>query len=537
MPEKSNNTNTKYKYFVFTRRYEYETTNLSLEGRDPKNYTYKNVQNALENKWNEFTEQQWIDNIKEEISAIPNVVHCLLAIHNKDTEQIKEETKPVSLHIHGFIEFINPQIVESKRKELNPLNDRIKNFEKTTTPSNAVKYLLHMSESAFISQKYIYPFDNLIVLKYGPDKLIEVTDETEKREIYGKITSKSDKASSRKTDERLANEFKELCEKVLDGEYTVDEAKQHWRNTHQGTERVYLTIGKINELESNRKEYLDTITTVNHRTIVYIYGAGGVGKSTLSKILAKQMNLDEYKSINDTFKVSTGKSTINTMFNGYEGQNTIIAEEINNKIFSTKDEWCSFHDTTDLDVNRTNQRFKNLKILAQNYIYNQNKHPFELATSICKKENNEYTSDEVWQIARRIATSIKLTEDLDNKNHKTKSIIIEIFIHTKNLTTEKPNQILIKKFKTNIDELRNAANENKISKNLEKIIKSIIKTSKKYIEIRNEDEINQRKEILERNKAISESISKNKKNNDPLEEWNKLLETNLDDIDLFKDFK
>lgn len=125
--------------------------------------------------------------------------------------------------------------------------------------------------------------------------------------------------------------------------------------------------------------------------VFYIYGASGMGKTTLAKMFAKKQGYASFVS-----------SSSNDPFDGYQGQEAIILDDVRGSSFTFADLLKILDNNTQSTIKK---RYKNIVSRADVIFLTSIKSPEQLYSALFESDG-----EEVAQLYRRIAQFIKVTE-------------------------------------------------------------------------------------------------------------------------------
>lgn len=401
--EQNERSTNKYKVFICTRNYEYETSE----------------QNAAEHLHN-ISEEEWKSFIVNSIKTIDGYQYLAMIFHDKDK---LEDGSPKGLHCHILIKFFNNRSFNSVKAEVNPYNDRKDNFEFAQSEGGSARYLIHITPAALQAQKYLYSIDDLIMFtrpNENKDAEPKQLNLTETREYYSVLISndfeKPETASKRQ--QREIDEFMEtnvhiplektiilpkdvpriLQTKFGDGwsQYHNTKIKKELLNKYESGIEL-----KINQMETSRK---------CRKSNIYIHGKGGQGKSELAKSLAYYMLEKEGISSSNLFRGSgTGKS--NAVFSNYRNEHVSILNEIGMDTFN-QEQFCKTFDMHNFE--NTDNRFTNVVNTTRYTIFTKSTDFYRFSKTIGSNlhyEDKDDINNKIAQVRRRFECIVNITDN------------------------------------------------------------------------------------------------------------------------------
>lgn len=349
-------------------------------------------------KYKEFSKEQWVN---ETINQLRNTFnekielyeYLIAIVHDKDKRKVPkrdennniektdtgeivevEETKPI--HIHILVKFKNNRSFMEVKNEINPYNDRERNFEFTKYEGGQARYLTHISEKARQDGKYIYPISDLIIFKKIKED--ETSDDNnaqwifkelqgeEKNTFYNELTS-IDFENVKSAKVMRENRYNKLLKQIQLGEIEPYQAQERFHEEFSSSaDYNWLNSKKIKEWENKRHLYLKNIKTLNRKALFYIQGEGGIGKSRLAIKLAEYFAIKDKKSLTPYCPSGGAGTQINTIFGEYNGEHSIVIEDLDTNSKMNRG-WF----TTTFEKNKRAgyqlNRISNVKVIANYY--------------------------------------------------------------------------------------------------------------------------------------------------------------------------
>lgn len=378
-------TDNKYIVYQATRSMEYECSKQNQ--LTPEKY-----------KEEDFTKEQWVN---ETINQLRNTFkekielyeYLIAIVHDKDkkkvpkrdennniektdTGEIVEEEVIKPIHIHILVRFKNNRSFMEVKNEINPYNDRERNFEFTKYEGGQARYLTHISEKARQDGKYIYPISDLIIFKKIKEDETSDDDNAqwifkelqgeEKNIFYNELTS-IDFESVKSAKVMRENFYNKLLKQIQTGKIEPHQAQETFLEQFDSSaDYNWLTSKKIKEWENKRQIYLKNIKTLNRKALFYIQGFGGVGKSLLAVKLSEYFAIKDKKAIKPYCPSGGAGNQINTIFGEYNGEHSVVLEDLDT---SSKTNRSWFTTTFEKNKRASYQlnRISNVKVIANYY--------------------------------------------------------------------------------------------------------------------------------------------------------------------------
>lgn len=282
------------------------------------------VEDENGNRKNDMTEPEWrkmmVDKLRTLVFADDSPIKELFYIfHDRD---VTEDGNTKGLHIH-FIVWLD------KNSKKSP-SAAMKYFGATRQPdcqvcnnyTNSAQYLCHISPDAIEKMKTVYLPEDVHGWRRDDEGEITATTLYDFQKVMAGKGARKDKQEVRAIEDRL-------LDKVIDGDMTVDSACENYlekRERGQVSARDYLEL--VPYLNKAEDVYLQRLADFYKKhdcpkTLIYITGEGGSGKTTLAESLAEHWADDRgvhYVSVK-------GKSTTYDPAGNYCGQRVSVFNE------------------------------------------------------------------------------------------------------------------------------------------------------------------------------------------------------------------
>lgn len=311
-----------------------------------------------------------IDELQNIIDKKVKPCRYAMILHDKD--------EGVDPHIHAMLDFgKNARHITAVAKQLGDKPQYIKKWDNRS--ENGFAYLVHRTKGG--KEKYQYPLSDVIANFNYASMIMEQTKNVEKRSSYS-IKTKLDLL-------RLgAITKKQLISELSGSEYAMNKRKiddiDHLR-----------LVEAAEKWRENMKAKGATVK------VIWIFGASGTGKSSLSKELAEK--------IGQPFFIS-GSSR--DMFQEYNGEHTIILDELRPNIIPYQDllRITDPHGMTETHT-AAPSRYFDKALAADVVIITTPYYPYsfysQMFTNPIQMKNDPFS-----QFNRRISMTIECTDDL-----------------------------------------------------------------------------------------------------------------------------
>lgn len=297
------------------------------------------------------TQHLTLDKIKSVIGSQSCIDKYLYILHDKDVKSDGTKKNP---HYHVYLHFTGSRQFDFIAKWFGVPTSFVSKIHGRF--ADAVSYAIHHNAP----EKYQY----------------DISECTANFEISEQIQ----KSDDRKKDKiQLEN----LLERIDSGEI------KQYNITSIVSMPVYIKYEtQINRaFEYKRKQKMKEVN--RDMKVIYIYGASGLGKTTLAKMLAIKNGLTPFIS-----------SSSNDPFDGYEGQEAVILDDLRGSSFPFADllKILDMHTASTVKA-----RYKNVMLQTDTIYITSIKPPKEFYRSVFESEGEEYT-----QFVRRCEMIIEM---------------------------------------------------------------------------------------------------------------------------------
>lgn len=285
------------------------------------------------------TQHLTLEKIKSVIGSQSCIDKYLYILHDKD---IKPDGTKKNPHYHVYLHFTGSRQFDFIAKWFGlPVSFVSKIHGRF---SDAVSYAIHHNAP----EKYQY----------------DISECTANFEIFEQIQ----KSDDRKKDKM---QLENLLERIDNGEI------KQYNITNIVSMPVYVKYEtQINKaFEYKRKQKMKEVN--RNMRVIYIYGASGLGKTTLAKMLAIKQGLTPFIS-----------SSSNDPFDGYEGQEAVILDDLRGSSFPFADllKILDVHTASTVKA-----RYKNVMLQTDVIYITSIKPPKDFYRSVFESEGEEYT--------------------------------------------------------------------------------------------------------------------------------------------------
>ena len=387
--------------YVGMRNYHFETHNEKNEL----------IRDISKDDW----KKEIINDLESLVNTFPKIKEFWAIFHDKDiTDDEFRKLKP--LHVHFVIEFENPVTYQSLYEKMKISSTH--NLENVRTSASVYRYLLHLTDEAFKSRKYIYKPDDLYCVVYQSNNKIDnekgKLNKKKTREYYSfKICGKERQNKNSEQsfiDELLDKLGTEI--KYVELDFYNDLLKEFgngkgirlynkWKNAAKDAEKFKFEK-LVNEYQSNN---------IDRETVsLKISGSGGSGKSTLAtsiiQEIKKRTGMEEYR-------VSVGNSSIDYL-SDYRGEEIAFFDDLEAK----KIEFNTFVGMFDRHlIGRIQSRYQNKVFMSKFNIVTSSDSLENLCEDVARifKGAKNY-EDKQYQVLRRFSYEIVYNySDITNK--------------------------------------------------------------------------------------------------------------------------
>lgn len=324
-----------------------------------------------------------IDELKRKCESDHSIKEFAMIVHDKDLKE--DKSTYVEPHLHLFLNFKQQKSLKYVAELVADKENSIDYFNKDTVPDknerNGFLYLLHRTKSA--SHKHQYSIDELIVSDESNIKEKIKKWEQNYFKFLNKNESSSRKAIVKKYLEQYSEMFIDFNE--LEQKLTTYEIAQN-SNIIKNIDELRLI--KLHQMYVESERY-------KNKKIIWIYGASGVGKSTLSQEIANNF-VENNQIVNDKSIYMTQSNR--DPFQNYTSENVIILEEFRSTTGIAENELFQILDKANANFS-AGSRYKDKKLMPDLVIINSIYAPTDVLQSEMIDVN---------QIIRRIDAIIHL---------------------------------------------------------------------------------------------------------------------------------
>ena len=320
--------------------------------------------------WNkELLESEDIEKILEEIvrrvSEVATVSEAYAIKHDKDTSIVfnnelqETTTKPAKSHIHALLKFD-----KGKGATLSTLSEKIglaeQHLEKAKSGrygyDNLLAYLIHAKDK----DKY----------QYSPDEVFTLIGKNYLK-VYHERKESWLKGKAKKEVRQSYEDIDLLIDNILNENITKQEIllnkKYHTLYTVHRV-RINDAIRTVGEIKSAKVKY-----ELEHKefkkTVIFIYGKSGLGKSTFAKELTKdivqlaKLNGQKWQSV-----LTAGTN----MFDEVNGEEILLLDDVRGDSLTASD-WLKVLDP--YSISPVSARYQNKTAASKVIIITSSKHP------------------------------------------------------------------------------------------------------------------------------------------------------------------
>lgn len=313
--------------------------------------------------------------LKKRIQSLNKLTRFALIVHDKDTDENNKLVKP---HVHVMLEFEAPRMITAVAKEL---DENPEHFESMTKHSknginNGFAYLTHRTENA--SKKYQYDPSKVIANFDYQSFLEKMKKEIGENRYMGKVG------------------INNLLSDFVNGKLSKTEAKEIAKNSRPG-QFAYI-CRKIDESEIQMEElkadkWIQEMQTKHEpKRVIWIYGTAGVGKTTLAKMIAENIDKEYF---------TTGSSR--DYFQNYHGEHCVLIDELRPNVIEYSD-LLRMLSPYDYDCN-VPSRYHDHRLIANNIIITS---PFSPGEYYTHQRNLNTKVDAFQQLHRRLKYVIQV---------------------------------------------------------------------------------------------------------------------------------
>lgn len=338
---------------------------------------------AASQKKRQFMIAQQVSHLDSEIlSNIPEIIESLnpeigaWIIHDKDVNDNGQLIEP---HVHIALKFANPRSIANIGKAFQIETQYVEVWSGTF--NNALSYLTHRTDKAM--DKYQYELSDV----HTSDNFDYITA------IENIMAGVS--RSSEATDNAVINE---ALDNIKAGTITSEldlyhQLPGHLYSRYHTVINTAFTMKAKDDADKWRQAKIESGESIK---VLWFYGAAGLGKSRLAKILAAQFSKD-----GRYFKTGSSKDP----FQGYSGESSVIMDELRPRQSMTYSDLLTILDPFDV-TSRAPARFKDPNLVADYFIVTS---PFDPKTFFEGMKTDEI--DKFDQLLRRISKTFYVTVD------------------------------------------------------------------------------------------------------------------------------
>lgn len=293
----------KYTYYAVQRNYQFET------------------HDADGNQTSNISENEWRKQIQTEIRGFMDngISKVFYIFHDKD---VNDDGTSKGLHVH----LVATSFHINRRTQKEAVGffgaSSLQNCEPCDSYVDSVRYLMHISEKALNEMKTLYHAEEVHGYTHDNDGKVVPTTMQDLKEAMARSSDKKARKDKEKAEENILRD-------VTNGELSLSSAREVFLNDDYSvghTVRDYIKFRP--SLEAAETTYFERLVDFykSHdcpKTLIYITGEGGSGKTTLAENLAKHWADDRgvhYVSVK-------GKSTTYDPAGNYCGQRVSVFNE------------------------------------------------------------------------------------------------------------------------------------------------------------------------------------------------------------------
>lgn len=381
-----------------------------------RNYEYET--NSEHDAVAHTSETEWRNVVADELKSVASYKYMIFIFHDKDK---LEDGSPKGLHCHVLTQFFNPRSERNVRAEINPYNTREQNCSFAKSEGGSARYLTHLSEQAMKDKKHIYDMSELIIYTRTESTAEPVLlSQSEAKQFYIDLIA-TDFQTDETTTQRKANEIKaflknEIYMPIAQGKLRPDEVAEIIEN-HFGTSDYtdIYTNAVDKHIQTLFKGYISKKKIQckkngSRLSNIYIYGDGGLGKSSIADELAKHFAFKDGMTETNIF-TGFASGNANTMFSGYLNEHIAIFDEIEPDTM-TQAKFC-----VTFDMHKPKQgenRFKNVINTSRYAIFTKSDDFQNFSATIGRNVKNLDTvdiPDKIWQVRRRFECVVHVADD------------------------------------------------------------------------------------------------------------------------------
>lgn len=270
------------------------------------------------------TKEDWILSIQELFKEISDTYSFKLFAYVLHDSDIDDNGNKKEIHFHALVRFCDEMKQEDVQDIFNVTSER--NCQVVKNMLNTSRYLIHISDSAIEERKHIYKTSDVVMLTNESYENVIKASYWSKREDD---TQNAHQLVSRKKAEAISDD---LANKVMRGEISKNDAMSQLK-VCAGSHYIDKYRHKFNVADeyfiNSFIEHYSTTNDSRNLTNIYISGLGGLGKSTLAKLIGLSTSKrGVYVASSDS------KDKTFDALDGYSGQSTLILNEVDGSSFS-----------------------------------------------------------------------------------------------------------------------------------------------------------------------------------------------------------
>lgn len=381
--------------------------------------------------------EEWKENIINKCKEY-SCKELFLIFHDKDKQ---DDGQAKGVHCHVVITFGNTKTLGGL---CNDFELQTRNVDKVTKDSGAYRYLLHMTDAAMRSKKYIYSIDELMVWKSGV-----LLQNEEKREFYGDRIRGKEKDITKMNNQEFVES---LIRRVYDGEVRYTEVNDIL-NLEYGEYGTNIFLKHIREFKDAKKEgedsrVRDKISEGRNLITFKLSGAPAEGKTSFATGFGKYLaEINRYDSKDFVYDAPTEGRGANFQFmSKYDNQAVTLIDDLSSEAMSYND-FLNIFDNRKVAL--VSNRYNDKYWLSDVCVITKVEDAMKWAKGIISTQlSYTTTSEEQLKIEQQVYRRIKYDVFLDE------SVVV-----IKEYDLEKNNYKVIKQFAITRDERFSEGNE------------------------------------------------------------------------------
>ena len=351
-----------------------------------KSYPEEIIQKALDD-----TPEELLREMVKHLSSVATVSDAYIIVHDKDKKEVwnpelqKYEQVLKASHVHFLFKFSEGGTLSDIA---NALGLETQYLEKPKSGryayDNLLAYLVHAKDS----NKFHYSHSDVVTL-------IGENYET----LYNERIRAWEKGRAKKTSKLAKFDVEALIIEIIEGKIK----KERILSSPDLYPIYAFNKTKLNEAFETYAEQKSMKTLKNlelglfQKTIIFIQGSAGLGKTTLAKKLARELQLLAQANGEDWEYIITAATN---PFDDVKGEEIILLDDIRGQALSSSD-WLKLLDS--FTASPISSRFRNRSGAVKTIIITSSKHPLEF---FFKTKDSGY--EDLSQFVRRINYLITL---------------------------------------------------------------------------------------------------------------------------------